>query len=96
MKTGFRGLAKTGALLALLALGLAWSAPVLADEAATITTVAASAPERPVRLPALKLGEIRSGYVMMISERGVEGMKPAAFAQQMIKPSTYNGFCIPR
>ena len=94
MKTRFPALAKAGALLALFALGLAWSAPVLADDEAKPAVVAAT--DRPVRLPALKLGEIRNGYVMMISERGVEGMKPAAFAQQMIKPSTYNGFCIPR
>ena len=97
MKTRFPRLAKAGAILVFFALGLAWSAPVLADDEAKVVVPAAPAEAVRVRLPMLKVGEIKSGYVMMVSERGIEAAQPQALAQQQAKPvSPLAGLCVPR
>jgi hypothetical protein len=97
MKTRFPRLAKAGALLVFFALGLAWSAPVLADDEARPVVPAAPADAVRVRLPMLRVGEIKSGYVMTISERGMEGIQSAVLAEQRAKSaSPLAGFCVPR
>jgi hypothetical protein len=98
MKNRNPDLARTGVLLAFFALGLAWSAHSRADDESktVIAAVVAAAPahEQVVRLPALKVGGIRSGQVLMISDSGTEIVQLTVLAQrQMSKPSPFPDFC---
>jgi hypothetical protein len=94
MKNRYPDLARAGAILAFSVLGSVWSAHARADDEAKPAVIAARAPEQVVRLPALKVGGIRSGYVMLITESGTENVKSAVLAQrQMAKPSPFSDFC---
>ena len=101
MKYRYSDLAREGAMLVLLALGLACFTCSRADDESKPAgvVVAAPAPEQVVRLPSLKVGGIRSGHVMLITDRGMEFVPPAVLAQgqSMSKPSPFPPprFCNP-
>jgi hypothetical protein len=99
MKYRYPDLARAGAILAFLAFGLGCSAYSRADDVAqpVVVAVATPAPERQVvRLPALTMGGIRNGQVMLISDKGTELMKPTVLAQRsMVIPSPFSAYCNP-
>jgi hypothetical protein len=87
------------AILAYLVCGLVcvtWSAHARADEE---TKLAADKPvelmtEHVVRLPERKLGGIRSGHVLLITDRGAESIRPALLALRPLnKPNPFKDFC---
>ena len=88
-------------MLVFLALGLACFTCSRADEESKPAGVVLAAPasQQVVRLPSLKVGGIRSGHVMLITDRGMEFVTPAvlAQAQSMSKPSPFPPprFCNP-
>lgn len=95
MKKRHLSVERAGALLACIALTLAWCAGANAEEAVRPAVVAAGKPAQPVRLPALKLGGIRGGQVMMITEGGVENVPSTMLAQyQARKPALLSEFCL--
>jgi hypothetical protein len=98
MKKRKPDMVRAGAILTFFVLGLAAAASSRADDDAPKTDVAAMpAPERVVRLPARKVGGVRSGYELLITESGTELLKPATLAQrQLPKPSPFNEFCFVR
>ena len=90
--------AKTAAKLLLCAGSLLWSVCASADDQQAPVAVAAAAQERQVVvLPAMKANSMKSGYALLITERGTEYMKPEKLAQHVIpKPVSVDGFCTPR
>ena len=101
MKYRYSDLAREGAMLVFLALGLACFTCSRADDESKPAgvVVAAPAPEQGVRLPSLKVGGIRGGHVMLITDRGMEFVPPAVLAQgqSMSKSSPFPPprFCNP-
>jgi hypothetical protein len=98
MKKSYRdGESAVVLLVCVVVLGLSWSATASAEEAAKPEKVAVATPvpAQRVRLPALKLGGIRSGHVLMITESGTENVRATMLAQvQMRKPPLLSEFCL--
>jgi len=87
--------AGVGAWLACFVLGLIWSASACVEDARVSAVAAQSASAQRIRLPAVKLGGIRSGHVLMITERGMENVQFTLLAQyQTRKPSLLSEFCL--
>ncbi len=80
--------------MAFLVVGLAWSAQSRAEGEVKVAVVT-PAQEQAVRLPAIKLGGIRGGNILMITENGTEVVKPAMLAQRQLiaRPSQFSDFC---
>lgn len=95
MNNRYTNLPRAAAIMAFLVVGLAWSAQSRADDEVKVAAAVTFAPAPTVRLPAIKLGGIRSGNVLMITENGSEVVKPATLAQRqlMAKPSQFSDFC---
>jgi hypothetical protein len=95
MKKRYPAVERAGALLACIVMTLPWCATARADEAEKPAPAVAAKPAQPIRLPALKLGGIRSGQVMMITESGVEHVQATMLAQlQTRKPALLSEFCL--
>jgi hypothetical protein len=93
MSYGFRSLARMGAIRALLIAGLAWSLYAHADETKIVVTEM-SMQEQLIKLPALKLGGIRGGQVLLITDRSVEMVKFTLLAQHLTpRASPFVDFC---
>jgi hypothetical protein len=77
------------------AIWLVWSAQARAENVSNPAAVIATpAQERLVRLPVTRIGGIRDGNIMTMTERGTENVTPAMFAQQqMSKPYSFSEFC---
>lgn len=97
MRNRYTSLPRAGAIMAFWVVGLAWSAQLRAEDEVNLAIVT-PAQEQPVRLPAIKLGGIRSGHVLMITENGSEVVKPATLAQRQLiaRPSRFQDFCSTR
>ena len=98
---------RAGAILVYLIGGLAWSMLSRADDefkpavVATLATTVLPAPapvrELSLHLPALKVGGLSGGQVMLITENGAERMNVSALAQRPLRvPSPFPEFCVPR
>ena len=99
MKNRFSGAPRAGALLAFFALGSGLSAHSRADDESKHAGfgVAPPAQQQMVRFPALKVGGVRSGNVMLITDSGTENVRAAVFAQRkMSGPAASSDFCISR
>ena len=87
--------AGAGAWLACFVLGLTWSASARAEDTPAPVVAAQSAPAQRILLPRLKLGGVRSGHVLMITERGTENVQFTLLAQyQARKPALLSEFCL--
>jgi hypothetical protein len=97
MKKNYRDVERAAVMLAWVVLGLSWSVAASAEEAAKSEEVAVATPvpAQKIRLPALKLGGIRSGHVLMITESGTENVRATMLAQlQVRKPPLLSEFCL--
>lgn len=90
--------AMTRANLLLCAGSLMWSVCASANDEPALVAMAAPVQERQVVvLPAMKANSMKSGYALLITERGTEYMKPEKLAQHVVpKPVSVDGFCMPR
>lgn len=90
--------AMTRANLLLCAGSLMWSVCASANDEPALVAMAAPVQERQVVvLPAMKANSMKSGYALLITERGTEYMKPEKLAQHVVpKPVAVDGFCMPR
>jgi len=98
MKKNYRDVESAAVLLAcVVVMALSWSTAASAEEAVKSDefVFAQSVSAQRVRLPALKLGGIRSGHVLMITESGTENVRATMFAQlQVRKPPLLSEFCL--
>ena len=90
--------AMTRANLLLCAGSLMWSVCASANDEPALVAMSAPVQERQVVvLPAMKANSMKSGYALLITERGTEYMKPEKLAQHVVpKPVAVDGFCMPR
>ena len=99
MKNRFPSAARAGAMLAFFALAMGFSAHSRADDESTHAgaSVAPPAQQQLVRFPALKVGGVRSGNVMLITDSGTENVRAAVFAQRQVsRPAPSAELCISR
>lgn len=89
---------KAGAKLLFCAGTLLWSVCACAEDQQPPGAAPASVQERQVViLPAMKANGMRSGYALLITDRGAEYVKPDRLAQHVApKPFPIDGFCMPR
>ena len=93
MKKQISGVGRAGAWVACGVLGLSWCGAVKAELVTPPAVVVAEASVQapPIRLPACKLGGIRSGHVMTVTESGAESVQ---LTLQARKPSLLSEFCL--
>ena len=99
MKNLFWGSARAGALLAIFALGSGYSAQAGADDAAKQAGIVEASPaqQQPVRFPLVKVGGVRSGNVMLITDSGTQSVRASELAQRQIsRPALSSELCISR
>lgn len=94
MRENYMRRAKACGVLAFCVLACLRSAWVYAADEGAPALNPASVPERQVRLPAFKVGGLRGGDVILITDSGAERVKATALAQQWVaKPSALSDFC---
>ena len=99
MKNLFWGAARTSAMLAILALGSGYSAQAGADDSAKQAGAVDAPPaqQQPVRFPLVKVGGVRSGNVMLITDSGAQSVRASELAQRQIsRPALSSELCISR
>ena len=94
MKENCNSPAKAGSTLVFCVLAFVSTAWTCAAVEPAPATVPAAAPERPVRLPAFKVGGLQGGDVILITDSKTERMKAALLAQQVVaRSSQFSDFC---
>lgn len=94
MRENYKCQAKACGMLALLVMAFLCPAWVCAADELASAIAPAAVPERHVRLPAFKVGGLRGGEVIMITDSGTERVKSTALAQQQAaKSSALSDYC---
>ena len=99
MKNRFSDSARAGAMLAIFALGSGYSAQAGADDAVKQAAAvdAPAAQQQPVRFPLVKVGGVRSGNIMLITDSGAQNVRSSELTQrQMSRPASSPELCVSR
>ena len=86
-------------MLAIFALGSGYSAQAGADDAVKQAAAVDAPPaqQQPVRFPLVKVGGVRSGNVMLITDSGAQNVRASELAQrQTSRPALSAEVCISR